>query len=276
MGMYGPGEIRALCRWVRPTVGVITAIGPVHLERLGSIEAIARAKAEILEGVEVAVLNVDAPFLADEADGFAARGKVVRCSATDPTADVHVAAAGGRLAVRVGGAPLAEVDVAGAHPSNVACAVGAAVALDVPPEVIARQLAALPVADHRQQVATSATGVTVVDDTFNANPAGAAAGVTLLAALGTGRRVVVTPGLVELGAMAVGENHRLAERAAAVATDVVVVGRTNRDALLAGARGGRAAVHVVATRQEAVAWVRAHLGPGDAVLYENDLPDHYP
>jgi UDP-N-acetylmuramoyl-tripeptide--D-alanyl-D-alanine ligase len=56
----------------------------------------------------------------------------------------------------------------------------------------------------------------------------------------------------------------------------VIVGRTNRGALLEGSGKGRASVTVVASRQEAVDWVRENLGPGDAVLYENDLPDHYP
>jgi UDP-N-acetylmuramoyl-tripeptide--D-alanyl-D-alanine ligase len=56
----------------------------------------------------------------------------------------------------------------------------------------------------------------------------------------------------------------------------VIVGRTNRGALLEGSGKGGASVTVVSSRDEAVEWVRAHLGPGDAVLYENDLPDHYP
>ena len=59
-------------------------------------------------------------------------------------------------------------------------------------------------------------------------------------------------------------------------TDVIVVGRTNRTALLAGAHGGAAQVRSVDRREQAVAWVRATLGAADAVLYENDLPDHYP
>jgi UDP-N-acetylmuramoyl-tripeptide--D-alanyl-D-alanine ligase len=61
-----------------------------------------------------------------------------------------------------------------------------------------------------------------------------------------------------------------------VATHVVVVGHTNRQALLEGARTGTAEVLAVDTREQAVEWVKANLGPGDAVLYENDLPDHFP
>ncbi len=61
-----------------------------------------------------------------------------------------------------------------------------------------------------------------------------------------------------------------------IATDLVVVGHTNRDALLRGAEGSAANVVALATRDEAVEWARSNLGDGDAVLYENDLPDHYP
>ncbi len=64
MGTYGRGEIAALCEWVKPTVGVITAIGPVHLERMKSLDGIVAAKSEIFECVETAILNVDAYGLA--------------------------------------------------------------------------------------------------------------------------------------------------------------------------------------------------------------------
>jgi len=277
MGTYGPGEIRDLCAWVQPGVSVITAIGPVHLERMGSIENIVAAKSEILESTEVAVLNVDAPYLADVAARAATRMEVVRCSATDAGADVLVRREGEQLSVLVRSEKLTSIR-ADAHPTNVACALGVAVALEVPLGEVAPRLATLPAAPNRQQVSTSPRGVVVVDDTFNANPAGAAVAIDLLkrhASRGR-RRAVVTPGMVELGATQYGENAALAAAASRAATDLVVVGRTNRRALLEGARHGPATVHVVDNREEAVEWVRANLGPGDGVLYENDLPDHYP
>jgi UDP-N-acetylmuramoyl-tripeptide--D-alanyl-D-alanine ligase len=87
--------------------------------------------------------------------------------------------------------------------------------------------------------------------------------------------------MVELGPLQTKENASFAAHALAVATDLVVVGRTNRRALLRGARSaaegtGSGRVVVLGTRQEATEWVRAHLESGDVVLYENDLPDHYP
>jgi len=118
-------------------------------------------------------------------------------------------------------------------------------------------------------------GLQIIDDTFNSNPAGAAAALENLGALaGDGRKVVVTPGMVELGRRQAAENAAFAASALAVADQLVVVGETNRAALLKGAGSG--AVVTLPDRQAAVDWVRANLGAGDSVLYENDLPDHYP
>ena len=272
MGTYGPGEIAELCAWCPPDVAVITAIGPVHLERMGTEENIVAAKAEILERARVAVLNVDHPLLAALADRREAAGqKVVRCSATSADADVAVVEGEVRAGGRVLGRP------AHGHPTNVACAVAAALEVGVPESAIGARLDTLPTADHRLSLSTSATGAIVIDDTYNANPAGAERALAALAAHSSPdkRRVVVTPGMVELGPRQHDENARFAAAAAQAATHLVVVGHTNRRALLHGAAGGTARVVPVETRDQAVAWVREHVGEGDAVLYENDLPDHF-
>ena len=128
-------------------------------------------------------------------------------------------------------------------------------------------------------VSTGAGGFTILDDTYNSNPAGAEAALHRLGRLARpgGRCVVVTPGMVELGDRQAAANGHFASMAAAQASHLVVVGHTNRPALVAGARaGGGAEVVTVETRPQAVEWVRSHLHEGDAVLYENDLPDHFP
>ncbi len=280
MGTYGPGEIRALCGWVRPHVSVLCNIGPVHLERFGTLDAIVAAKSEIFETAEVAVVNVDAHGLAAVADDLVAAGRrVVRCSAGQaPGADVVVQAEPGGLRVTVDGEVRADgVDVA-ADASNVACALGVAVALGVDLGPVVTRLDTVPTAEHRRSAVTAPSGLVVVDDTYNANPAGAAAALDLLARVGDpqGRRAVVTPGMIELGPRQDEANAAFAGHAATVADHLLVVGRTNREALRRGSHGGRAEVLEVATRDDAVAWVRGHLAGGDAVLYENDLPDHFP
>ena len=272
MGTYSRGEIAALCDFVPPDISVITAIGPVHLERFGTVNAIVAAKREILDKASVAVVNIDHPLLARVADEEEGTRQVIRVS--DRAVDADVSVVDGVL--RVGGM---EIGVVGSNvfPVNLAAAVAAATALGVSPTDISLRLGDLPAAAHRLQERTSENGVLILDDTYNSNPAGAAIALKALAAVpGGGKRVVVTPGMVELGSSQDRENRDFARAAAAFSSDLLVVGRTNRSVLLEGAWEGAATVTVVDSLTEAVQWVRSHLGAGDAVLYENDLPDHYP
>lgn len=274
MGTYGKGEISALCSWIAPDVGVLTAIGPVHLERFGSLDKIVEAKAEILAGARTAVINVDDPLLSVLADRI--KIEVIRCSTGDAQADVFVDATQTR-AVFVRGSEIATLDDPAVFPSNLACALGAALAIGAPMAGVAPAIGDLPNAQHRQTVSVSDLGFTIIDDTYNSNPAGARSALaTLQRVAADRRRVLVTPGMVELGTGQYRENLALGSLAAGEVTDVVIVGRTNRAALLEGTASGGASVIVVDSREEAVEWVRANLGDSDVVLYENDLPDHYP
>jgi UDP-N-acetylmuramoyl-tripeptide--D-alanyl-D-alanine ligase len=280
------------------------------------------------------VVNVDDARLRALADRAAAAGKRVwRCSATDRDADVGALVDGAALEVYRKGTLMARVDLSDARPTNVACAVAVALELGVAEAEVARLLPGLPVAPNRLNVAVGPTGVTVVDDTYNSNPAGSRVALDVMArrARDGHRRVVVTPGMVELGDRQHAENVAFAAAARAVATDLVIVGFTNRKALLEGAgednirisgwRAGAggytiapdddeeeeqdgesgsgaggvpsaktdsaktdsagdhaahaAQVVLVGSRDEAVSWVKAQLGEGDVVLYENDLPDHF-
>lgn len=286
MGMYGRGEISALCSWLHPEVSVICSVGPMHLERVGSMEGIVAAKAEILEGARAAVLWVDDPPLRRLADHFASTGREVWRVGTvgaeaadrdDVALDVAVFTTGaGEVEVEVRGERLGAVPSGSdVHAGNVGCAVAAALALGAPGDAVARRLPTLHGPPKRAAGGRSESGVWVIDDTFNANPVGALAALdALVAASPGGRRAVVTPGLVELGPLQEQENRDLAEAVVAADATIVVVGWTNRRALCAGAAGG--SVVVVADRQEARDWVRRELSEGDAVLWENDLPDHYP
>lgn len=279
MGAYGRGEIAEICTWLRPSIAVITAIGPVHLQRFRTEERIVQAKSELIEPAEAAVLNVDHPALAKLADETEKAGRRVwRCGSTRRAADVRVSERGGRVAVHIRGRRAGELSVSGVFASNLACAAAVALELGVPAARIMERAERLAPAEHRQSIITSEKGFSIIDDTFNSNPAGAARALEVLSRQGgaDARRVVVTPGMVEMGPRQRRENARFASAAAEVADCLVIVGRTNRRALLEGAARGAASVITVRNREEAVVWVRTNLGPGDAVLYENDLPDHYP
>jgi UDP-N-acetylmuramoyl-tripeptide--D-alanyl-D-alanine ligase len=279
MGTYGRGEISSMCAWCQPDVAVLTAIGPVHLERFGTIEHILEAKAEIAEHARVVVCNVDDERLDGLAKQLRDQGReVMRAASVRADVDVQVEAVAERWRVVVRGRELVVTSpIPGVQPTNLACALAAAVALGADPGDLVARIERIAPVPNRLTVASAPSGVLVVDDTYNANPAGASAALELLASLPVdGRRVVVTPGMVELGTRQRTENEAFAGAAARFAAAVVVVGRTNVAALRTGATHGGAEVVRVATRERAVEWVRATLVHGDAVLYENDLPDHYP
>lgn len=274
MGTYGPGEIAELCSWCPPEVAVVTSIGPVHLERMGRLEVVEEAKYEITGPARAVVLNVDDPRLARWVERLVAAGKRVRTAGSRSDAAVRVEVGDDAWRILVEGRAVATfAPPPGVQPTNLACALAAALELGVDLERVVARLGSVGAVANRGIVATAPSGVVVVDDTFNANPASAAAALGLLSSLGARRRVVVTPGLVEMGEEATGANREVGRLVAAAGDELVVVARTNARALAQGyAKPVRRFDHL----DGAVAWVRAQLGPGDAVLYLNDLPDHYP
>jgi UDP-N-acetylmuramoyl-tripeptide--D-alanyl-D-alanine ligase len=166
------------------------------------------------------------------------------------------------------------------HPLNAACALGAAVALGDDPKALVKRLKSLPSVAHRLEPIEQPGGSWILDDTYNSNPVGAAEAVRRAVALAEasgGRVHVVTPGMVELGAVQAERNEALARaiRDAGAAT-LVVIGLTNAKALRSGATGGSTEVLEVATREAGVKVVEQKSRAGDVVLFENDLPDHYP
>jgi UDP-N-acetylmuramoyl-tripeptide--D-alanyl-D-alanine ligase len=253
----------------------VTAIGPVHLERMKSLDVIERAKYEITETATSVVLNVDDGRLAGWVHRLEASGKKVRTVGSSAIASVRVIDRDGRWRVSVDDDDVGSLaHVGGLQPTNLACAIGAALELGASIEgIVSRLDDVVPVA-NRSNVVVAPSGVTVIDDTFNANPASAHAALSLLHELGVpGRKVVVTPGLIELGATQFDENAALAREVRTSGADLVVVGRTNARPLTRGYAG---VVKRFDTREQAVAWVRSTLVRGDGVLYLNDLPDHYP
>ena len=277
MGMNAEGRIRELVNHFPPYISAITVIGEAHMERLGSKEAIFRAKSEITENASVVVLPVDQPELVGLADTCRARGTiVVTVSAQGLEADVSIDPEAS--VVRYGPDALPEtIELEGlTHPVNVAVALGIAWALDIPSDLALPQTATLPVAAHRTEVADTDQGVAIIDDTYNSNPLGAKRAVEAAAGLATrrgGRFFVVTPGMVELGPVQHERNRALGELVTELGGQLVAVGLTNRRALVDG--GGENTMTFL-TRNKAVRFVTEAADELDVILYENDLPDHYP
>jgi len=274
MGMYVGGEIADLARIGRPEIGVVTAVQPVHLSRIGTIEAVEQAKGELVEALPpdgVAVLNADdervrrmaARTAADVVTyGFAedadVRATQVRSRGID-WMRFELGTAGGH---RIADIPtLGSLSV---HNALAAVAVGLAAGLPV--EAIVRALANGWSAPHRAQLVT-AGGITFVDDSYNASPGSVVAALELLGGL-PGRRIAVLGEMLELGADHDDGHRRVGEAAAAVVDHLVVVG-AGANGIAAGAgSGGQAAVSLdaVPDREAARERLLELLRPGDVVL----------
>ena len=302
MGTFGPGEIRAMCAWVKPSIVAITAIGPVHLERMGSIEKIVAAKMEIVENAQTVVLNIDSPELAIAANQLSASRpdlQIIRVSATsNSSAQIKVysntngnhetsktsemlcetSETSEMLCEYRGRALSLGVFPASVHASNVAVAAALAAQVGVPPDQLPKRLVGLQQVGHRASISVTPSGMTIIDNTFNSNRTGARKALAALLAhrLAEGnRRVVVTPGMIELGSQQAKENAEFARLVTESGCTLVSVGHTNRRALRRGVSQGQGTVIEVPNREAAREWVRRNLQAGDAVLWENDLPDHY-
>jgi UDP-N-acetylmuramoyl-tripeptide--D-alanyl-D-alanine ligase len=287
MGAYGKGEIAELCRFVHPTIGVLVSIGPAHLDRFGSMDAIRRAKYEIVTSLPpggTAVMNVDddeTRKLADATSDVA----VVRYGADpagrpDITAtDVNIGTAGASFVIgdaRSGSSMHVNTRLLGKHSiGHVLAGVAVALTLGKELEELKDSIETLTPVEHRLQLLEGGGGITVIDDAYNSNPEGADAALDVLSAMPARRRVVVTPGMIELGERQFDENARFGRRASAVADVLVVVAKANREAICSGAKDAGAEVVIVDSLAEATERLKTILASGDAVLFENDLPDHY-
>jgi UDP-N-acetylmuramoyl-tripeptide--D-alanyl-D-alanine ligase len=278
MGMYTSGEIAALARLARPTIGVVTAVLGVHLSRIGSIEAVEDAKAELVEALPpegVAILNADDPRVRRMAGRTAARTITYGFAADADVGAERVrsaGAAGMRFTLRSSGAG-GPVRLAAAIPTlgrlsvhNALAGAAVGVAAGIAPEAVVAALAGGWSAPHRAQL-VAGDGFMILDDSYNASPASMIAALEMLAGM-RGRHVAVLGEMLELGPGS-GAGHREVGRAAAASCAFLVTVGGGAAGIAVGAREAGmdpAAVAEVPDRNAATALLRAHLRPGDVVL----------
>jgi UDP-N-acetylmuramoyl-tripeptide--D-alanyl-D-alanine ligase len=279
MGVDNLGQTTRLCEIARPTIGIITNIGPDHLEFFRSMEGSAQAKAELLDLLPsdgTAVLNVDDPYydyLAARAQcrvvafGFSSKADV---RATDVKADGHD---GTIFRLRLPGKvrhTIVHIRVQGAH--NVLNALAAAAVgsvLGLPGAVIAQGLSRFRPAAMRSQIVMS-QGVKVINDCYNANPASMKAAVQLLAQTGGDRlKIAVLGDMLELGPGAVRMHAEVGEFIAHQGIDrIIVCGPLSRHLAEGARQAGMEGTRVVEVRDAAAAAVavKGMVKQGDAVL----------
>ena len=239
VGAYYPGDIAAVCKVLHPKIGIITAIGPMHLERFGSLENITKTKMELAQSLPQNG-SLYLPFEL-EPNLIQFPLKVRSIEFFKSFSDVYL-----RLAQLL-------------HLDTVA---------------VKATIDSLPPPEHRRQIIKNGT-MTIIDDTYNSNPSGWQLALNELKDIKSDNKILVTPGMIELGDLQESENTRLAKLSSHVCQHVVIVGYTNRQALLEGLKNSPAIVHLVTNLAETQTLLPTITVPDTAVLFENDLGDNY-
>jgi UDP-N-acetylmuramoyl-tripeptide--D-alanyl-D-alanine ligase len=262
MAMRGPGQIAELAAIAEPGVGVITNVGPVHVELLGSVEAVAAAKAEILAALPAdgaAVVPVDAGELERHLD---LAPSLLRFGPEGDVEAVEQRVAGGvteALIATPAGRERFHFPFAEAHNlTNALAAIGAGLALGAPLGEMADRAANIGFSRFRGERLELGDGIVLVNDCYNANPVSMRAALDHLASLEGGRRIAVLGAMAELGPDAPAYHRQVGEHARGEGVDMLIgVGEPARD---------YGPDELVADPGEAAELLAAQLEPGDAIL----------
>ncbi len=286
MGARHVGDIKEMCRLVHPTYGVLTSVGPQHLDTFKTIDRIKRTKYELMDAVPeggCCFFQNDGAICTELYEGTTKEKRL--CSLKpDHRADVWaenitVSPAGSSflLCTKDGKTPCT-TKLLGEHGiQNILLAATVCFHLGLTAKQIARGISKVQPVEHRLQLLPQRGGMTVIDDAFNSNPKGSAAALQVLAAF-PGRRIIITPGMVELGQGEEDYNRKFGRLMAKAADVAFLVGKKHTEPIVEGLREAgflEENIHVVNNLAEATTLLHQLGQSGDVVLFENDLPDNY-
>jgi len=305
MGAYGPGSIARLCKLTPPDIGIIASIGHAHYERFRSLDTVAKAKFELAEAVleknpeegkviihertlrfsHARKIKSEHPenfIVAGDAPNSQKNAKEV--SYIQPQ-DLQIQ----KIEQRTKGLAITfeykkviyspEVPIFGLHHGhNVALAFATALELGVSSADIQDSLSTMPQIEHRLEVKKQADGSVLIDDAYNSNPIGFQSALGLLATITKeGRKILITPGMVELG-VAHNDAHEKIGQSAGQICDVCLVVQPDRiPTFIKGFKstGSGKTLKEFESFKEAQAWYVKNKQDNDILLIENDLPDMY-
>lgn len=287
MGAKQTGDIKEICDIVHPEMGIVTAVGPMHLESFKTIENVCSTKFELVDSLPsdgCAVINNDFDPCAGRKvkNTRALRYGITRPEGCDYIAtDIRYTPDG--TAFRVLGPNGFALDLetrllGECNISDILAAVVIALQLGVSPEKIRYAVGTIGQVEHRLSIKQTPGGVTIIDDAFNSNPAGSKMAVDVLAHFTDGKRIIVTPGMIELGSEQFNLNKAFGKYLGENIDIAIVVGEYNREAIVAGIDDSgfdKKNLHIVDSFNEAQTVLAGILAKGDTVLYENDLPDTF-
>lgn len=290
MGAKQRGDIKEICDLVNPSIGIVTAVGEMHLETFGSIEGVLKTKFELIEALPTSglgVINIDSQPIADahlkhhcNAITYSVENSNADYRATEVNYSPHATSFGVNVKGDVSEGYVTHL-VGRGNILNLLAAIAVADELKVPASMQKRAIRQIEQIEHRLSIKTTATGITIIDDAYNSNPAGAQMALEVLRDFKLkegGRRIVVTPGFVEMGESQQRNNRILGHHIAASADWAFVVNKVNRDAIVQGLNEREFAAEriiIADSFAEASEKLAQMMISGDVILYENDLPDSF-
>lgn len=287
MGAKQTGDIKEICDIVHPGMGIVTAVGPMHLESFKTIENVSNTKFELVDALPqdgCAVINNDfEPCAARKVDNTRAlRYGIVNTEGCDYIAtDIKYTMQGTTFKVkgRDGFELELETRLLGeCNISDILAAVIIALQLGVEPYKIKNAVATIDQVEHRLSIKQTPGGVTIIDDAFNSNPSGSKMAIDVLSHFKEGKRIIVTPGMIELGDEQYNLNKAFGKQIGEKLDVAIVVGEYNRMPIVEGIKESdfdTTNLHEVDSFNEAQKLLSRILEKGDTVLYENDLPDTF-
>ncbi len=287
MGARHMGDIKEMCRLVKPTIGIITSVGPQHLETFKTVERIAKTKYELIEALPYT--GSHAYFFDDDAyvsDMYNRTQKQkTLCSLKADNADcycgnVRVSSEGSTftLYIKDKGEIECKTRLLGWHNiQNIILASAVASDLGLSLRQISHGISKLKPVKHRMELLRNPGGFTIINDAFNSNPVSAKAALEVFREFPK-RRIIITPGMVELGQREAEYNKEFGKQMAECVDIAIIVGKGRAMPIIEGLREAgfpEDAIHRVDSLDASTELLHKIVKPEDTVLYENDLPDHY-
>lgn len=281
MGAKNVGDIKEICAIANPSECIITSVGPQHLDTFKSIENVTKTKFELADWVKKngggIFLNTDNEYINAKASEYNhhAFGKVgdtryENVCYTENGAEFDIISGDKTLHIKT--------KLLGSHNVvNITAAAGLALSLGVSERDIIFAAAKLKPVEHRLEMKTFINGSILLDDAYNANPVGCIEAVNVLGAFEGRKKVIVTPGLIELGEKEYECNYNLGKAAAEVCDTIILVGKQRAIPMKKAAEDANFSgnLMVVSSFADAMDYLRNNTKNDWVVLFENDLPDNY-
>ncbi len=284
MGARHKGDIEDLAAIVKPDYAVLTGVNSQHLETFGSEEVILATKFELFKSLGeggkgfFSSDNEGAKLLYDNFDGekylAGIDGDLVKAE------NIVITETGMNFILKIKGEKPVNCNTTllGKHNiSNICLSAGVAYKIGLTPREIADGINRLKAVNHRLELVTNQRGIKIIDDSYNSNEDGVKAATEVLKSF-EGRKIVVTPGLIELGKRENLANYEMGKSMAAVCDKLIIIGRHNAEMLIKGwCDGGKTSEDVIFAKSLAKGNEKLNeiMKEGDVVLFENDLPDTY-